>query len=664
MAQKKQADSLKNALKITTNDAGRCEVLFQLGDYYLNTNRDTSLYYFNKAQLVANSNKQALTEALTLSDKAYVLMFLKKYPESFSCIQQALKLAEKPESEKGIWDVLGLLRKRWKTPHQQRIGVLADIHATYGGLMGNTHNPEQQIFQYHKALKFASEFKDFRLLGSLNMNFGGLYNRLNRLDSAMVMEKNAERQLKLAGYTGIMGGVYYRIGEIYLKMGSTALGLKYLQKGLNTAIKENVAPEINAACSDLTDYYLKTRQKDSSLFYARKTLDALRSVGSKSLDQAYQKLYRSFKLAGNTDSTYKYQGLALMATDSVYKATVKSLTDFQKLSFKATLEVQALEKEKEASQTKVRTFVLLAAIGVLMLLAGIFYRNYRQKQKANNVLESTLNNLKTTQTQLIQSEKMASLGELTAGIAHEIQNPLNFVNNFSEVNQEMLQELKAESEKPKAERNAHLEVELMNDLIENEKKISQHGKRADAIVKGMLEHSRSNSGQKEPTDINALADEYLRLAYHGLRAKDKNFNAELVTNFAENLPKVNVIPQDFGRVLLNLFNNAFYAVNQKKKTVAMHSFGAGDDYKPEVEVSTSVDKTGIRISVKDNGNGIPDPIKDKIMQPFFTTKPSGEGTGLGLSLTYDMVVKGHGGSIKMESQEGEGSEFIITLSII
>ncbi len=278
--------------------------------------------------------------------------------------------------------------------------------------------------------------------------------------------------------------------------------------------------------------------------------------------------------------------------------------------------------------------------------------------------EDALTSLRTAQKQLIQTEKMASLGELTAGIAHEIQNPLNFVNNFSEVNTEMLEELKEESLKPKAERDEQLQIELINSLIANEQKINHHGKRADGIVKGMLEHSRASTGQKEPTDLNKLADEYLRLAYHGLRAKDKSFNAELVTHFDEKLPLANVIPQDMGRVLLNLFNNAFYAVKERAKT-------AGPNYKPTVEVITftppspkeSAGTEGWGVSVRDNGNGIPRDIKDKIMQPFFTTKPTGEGTGLGLSLSYDIVVKGHGGNLSVESREGDGSEFVVSLPI-
>jgi signal transduction histidine kinase/ligand-binding sensor domain-containing protein len=275
----------------------------------------------------------------------------------------------------------------------------------------------------------------------------------------------------------------------------------------------------------------------------------------------------------------------------------------------------------------------------------------QQKELAQaKEIEKAYLDLKTTQSQLIQSEKMASLGELTAGIAHEIQNPLNFVNNFSEVSMELIDEMEAEIRKGDLEEAKTIAI----DIKQNLEKINYHGKRADGIVKGMLQHSRAGNNVKEPTDINVLADEYLRLAYHGLRAKDKSFNAELETNFDANLPKINVIPQDVGRVLLNLFTNAFYATHQKQKT-------AKDDYKPLVAVTTTLKDEVVKITVKDNGMGIPEAIKDKIMQPFFTTKPAGEGTGLGLSLSYDIVVLSHGGSINIESKEGKGSVFIISL---
>jgi signal transduction histidine kinase/ligand-binding sensor domain-containing protein len=272
-------------------------------------------------------------------------------------------------------------------------------------------------------------------------------------------------------------------------------------------------------------------------------------------------------------------------------------------------------------------------------------------------LKQSLENLKSTQTQLIHSEKLASLGALTAGIAHEIQNPLNFVNNFSEVNTELIDEALDENEK-----GNNTEVKsILNDLKENESKIIHHGKRAESIVKGMLLHSRGSSGHKEPTDINALADEYLRLSYHGFRAKDKSFNADYKTDFDPNLPKINVVPQDIGRVLLNLINNAFYAVQVKTHGGASLQ-QTPPPHKPTVTVSTQKNSHGIEISVKDNGPGIPPEIVDKIFQPFFTTKPTGQGTGLGLSLAYD-IVKAHGGEIRIESKNGEGTEFVVQLPI-
>jgi signal transduction histidine kinase len=270
---------------------------------------------------------------------------------------------------------------------------------------------------------------------------------------------------------------------------------------------------------------------------------------------------------------------------------------------------------------------------------------------ARKKAEETLAELKSTQQQLIQSEKMASLGELTAGIAHEIQNPLNFVNNFSEVSNELIDEMKEELQKG----NHEEAIAIAEDVKQNLEKINHHGKRADAIVKGMLQHSRISTGKKESTDINTLCDEYLRLAYHGLRAKDKTFNATFKTEFDTSIEKINIIQQDIGRVILNLINNAFYAVSEKKKML-------NGTYEPSVYVRTKKENGNVVISVCDNGIGIPKKVLDKIFQPFFTTKPTGQGTGLGLSLSYD-IIKAHGGEIKVETKEGEGSEFIIQLPV-
>ncbi len=305
-------------------------------------------------------------------------------------------------------------------------------------------------------------------------------------------------------------------------------------------------------------------------------------------------------------------------------------------------------------------YLLFALVAIGILRAYIVYRS-RKLQREKKILEEkvtlrtkqlqqTLDDLKTTQSQLIQSEKMASLGELTAGIAHEIQNPLNFVNNFSEVNSELISEMKQEMDKG----NLDDAKAIANNIDENEQKIIFHGKRAEAIVKGMLLHSRNSSGIKEPTDINALADEYLRLSYHGLRAKDKSFNATMKTDFDNSIGNINIIPQDIGRVVLNLLTNAFYVVDEKKKSGV-------NNYEPTVSVSTKKIGDKVEIKVADNGNGIPQKVLDKIFQPFFTTKPTGQGTGLGLSLSYDIVTKGHGGELKVETKEGEGTTFIIIL---
>ena len=308
---------------------------------------------------------------------------------------------------------------------------------------------------------------------------------------------------------------------------------------------------------------------------------------------------------------------------------------------------RALEKERLKTQAEEELNLKLAR--QKEELETIVANRTSELVKQKDELEKALVDLKATQAQLIQSEKLASLGELTAGIAHEIQNPLNFVNNFSEVNSELVDELHQALDKG----NMIEAKELANDIKENEQKIVYHGKRADVIVKSMLHHSRSSSGIKEPTDINVLADEYLRLAYHGLRAKDKSFNALMKTDFDENIGTINVIPQDMGRVILNLITNAFHAVAEKRKE-------QGDGYEPTVSVSTKKLNGKTQIRVKDNGNGITEVVKDKIFQPFFTTKPTGEGTGLGLSLSYD-IVKAHGGELQVETKEREGAEFIITL---
>ncbi|HWD89776.1 MAG TPA: ATP-binding protein [Mucilaginibacter sp.] len=460
------------------------------------------------------------------------------------------------------------------------------------------------------------------------------------------------------------------MADAYLGLGDSQMAYKYGFKSLHEAQKINDIEGTEWIDGILARTYLERNMPDSAIFYAQtgytnavktSTLEFKRD-DSKALANAYVQ-------KKNFADAYKYQGLYVAYRDSMANSEITNKASLLQYNYdlaKKQAQITSLDQERKLQ------YYFLAGSAVIVLIIGtmgiILLKNNRQKQKANLLLSKqkheiedqrdqtnkALAELQQTQTQLVQREKMASLGELTAGIAHEIQNPLNFVNNFSEVNEEMLEELKAESAKPKAERNEVLETELINDLIDNQRKIKHHGKRADFIVKGMLEHSRTSTGERQVTDINVLADEFLKLSYHGLRAKDKSFNSELITNFDHKLPRANVVQQDIGRVLINLFSNAFYAVNEKKKI-------AKADYKPTVEISTIAENGSILIKVKDNGNGIADGIKDKILQPFFTTKPTGEGTGLGLSLSYDIVVKGHGGKIDVESKEGEGSEFTVIL---
>ena len=350
-------------------------------------------------------------------------------------------------------------------------------------------------------------------------------------------------------------------------------------------------------------------------------------------------LERLFPAIFKTNEDYFSSGLAFSIVWLIAFSIIASRQ-------KKALVAEQLEREREA---ELRRIIEAKKNELEYLVAERTAEITRQKEE----IEHALVELKATQTQLIHSEKMASLGELTAGIAHEIQNPLNFVTNFSEVSIELLDELA--EEQTKADRDPELEAELLSDLKQNLQKITHHGGRASSIVKGMLQHSRAGTGNREPTDLNALCDEYLRLAYHGLRAKDKTFNAKFSTDLDASLGQVSMIPQDMGRVLLNLFTNAFYAVQQRQKTAGPTG------YEPTVTVSTRCAHNEAVIIVSDNGTGMPEAVQQKIFQPFFTTKPTGEGTGLGLSMAYDIVTKGHSGTLLVESVEGEGTKFVITL---
>jgi len=650
LSQSQRLDSLHIALSKAANDSIRMETYQKLHWYYQEVNRDSALFYNDKALPIAKQLKLRLHEADILDGKAYVLMHLGNYPTSLETFLLALKIAKDPSTENDNYNLFR--RNKRETPRIFRLKVLSSIHHDMGHLYGRTGNTNKQILNYRETESISESIRDTWQLALVNMNLGWAYSTLDKIDSAIFfVQKSLAFWSKLPfeqrKYEGL---TLNELGDYYQRQGKSGLAMDALIKSVRVNKEQNNLAFLGDSYISLGRLHKIINQPDTGLSYARKALETFVAVGNPyGREKAYRLLSVLYDVQNQNDSAFAYLKLSTLLKDSLYFVEQKNLQAFQNVGFDEQLRLEELEKEKIQTQNRIRTYAMLAGLSVFLILGLLLYRNNRQKQKANKVLEITLTNLKSTQSQLIQSEKMASLGELTAGIAHEIQNPLNFVNNFSEVNRELLVELKDEIKKGNLD-----EVNtIADDVISNEEKINHHGKRADAIVKGMLQHSRSSSGVKEPTDINALADEYLRLAYHGLRAKDKSFNATMKTDFDESIGKINIIPQDIGRVILNLITNAFYVVDEKKKSGVQ-------DYEPTISISTKKINGKVEIKVTDNGIGIPQKVLDKIFQPFFTTKPTGQGTGLGLSLSYD-IIKAHGGELKVETKEGEGSEFIISI---
>jgi signal transduction histidine kinase len=483
------------------------------------------------------------------------------------------------------------------------------------------------------------------------MNLGAVYLNANQLDTSLSYSKRAYDifiKYHLLG-RGYIDYILFNIAGVYSKKGDTLMAMKYYEDAIAEAERNGSPRFTNNAYVAIAEHFYRYHKIDSCIFYCKKAIAMVKNTILINLSLKPAKLLTDIYRNSNADSTLKYLKVYTSANDSLY--STRANQQLQMMTFEEDQRQRDMALEKITYRNKIRTGLLLAGLGAICLIALILYRNNKQKHKSNKVLQKTLSELKSTQSQLIQAEKMASLGELTAGIAHEIQNPLNFVNNFSEVSNELIEEMVDEANKG----NTGEVKAIANDLKQNLEKINHHGKRADAIVKGMLQHSRSSSGVKELTDINALCDEYLRLSYHGLRAKDNSFNATIKTDFDNSIGSINIIPQDMGRVILNLLTNAFYAVNEKKQQSI-------DGYEPTVTISTKKINEKIEIRVTDNGNGIPQKILGKIYQPFFTTKPTGQGTGLGLSLSYDIVTKGHGGKLIAETKELGGTQFIIQLS--
>jgi len=643
-SQRNKIDSLKAVLNKAAIDTIKYETLHQLGILYALSHPDSSIAFEQPALLLAQKNNWVNNQARSLNNMASFYTLIGDYANSLQCYFKAVQSYER------VGNTIGIIK------------INLNIGLTYSDKGEN----QQALSYFKQALKKLQQYAPPRELDdkyrqlkvSVLSTTGLTYLFLHKLDSAEYYTMAAyQYALTIKNYNK-MGEILIGLGDLESTKGNRKEALKYYYKAIFAYKTFDDERGEGQALMAIGDVYRIYKQRDSAIYYTQKALD-IAIVGHFQQNALYaaDSLSRYYAGAHNIPQAFKYFKLATTLKDSIYSQ--EKVKRFLTIGFNEKQRQQELEAAKVQAQNKLRTYILSGGLGVLLLLAVIFWFNGKQRQKANKLLrkqkteiEMAMSQLKLTQNQLIQSAKMASLGELTAGIAHEIQNPLNFVNNFSEVNKELLIEMKEEIDKGDLEEIRS----IANDLIENEEKINHHGKRADFIVKGMLQHSRTSTGERQLTNINTLAEEFFKLSYQGLRAKDKAFNSEMVIYLDPNLPKPNVVQQDIGRVLLNLFNNAFYAVNQKAKT-------AGDDYKPEVILTTLSENGSLLIKVKDNGVGIPDAIKEKILQPFFTTKPTGEGTGLGLSLSYDILVKGHNGALDINSKEGEGSEFIVKLPL-
>ncbi|MBD0287617.1 MAG: tetratricopeptide repeat protein [Flavisolibacter sp.] len=650
-----QVDSLKKVLTSSANDTVKMYVNRQIGMYYQEINRMTALGYFEEMLKLARKTKQKVWEAEALSRNGYVSCLIQNYSGGLKFLLLAKNLASKKSLEKEMSNP-GLLSRK-NSAFDARMTILSDI-TNHLGLVHYFSGEYSKALEYHRNVKKINEILNDDALTSLSfLNMGEAYFRLGQLDSAETAFNNSIYYSDKSGYKKYKGLTLYDIGKLYEMRNDDEEAKKYYRLSVKTNI-ETESPDFEGmAYQALADISENNGDIDSVFYFSRQALKIYQTINDTlGLIAAYSSLSSAFDAANQTDSAYYNLKKAIILKDGLNKEG--RIRNFQLAGFNEQMKLEEQKAEQLRTITRIRTYSFIAGITVLLFMTGIFYRNYRRQRKDKNTIEQALSNLRATQSQLIQSEKMASLGELTAGIAHEIQNPLNFVNNFSEVNLELIEEVKSEKLKVKSKKEEDGELEILNDIEENTRKIAHHGKRADAIVKSMLQHSRKTSGEKEPTDINALVDEYLRLSYHGFRAKDKSFNAVVETHFDPVVGKINIVGQDIGRVLLNLFNNAFYAVSEKKKN-------QDESYEPLIQVTTQLIPPsgggGAVISVKDNGTGIPEKVLDKIFQPFFTTKPTGKGTGLGLSLSYDIITKGHGGEMRVETRDGEGSEFIIVL---
>lgn len=621
-----------------------------------NTSADSSLFYYNKVLAIYKQSNLVQFQAETHLALEDIYKQKSKYLEAMTHDFKALELYEKLSDESGIAKTYTRLCDILY--YQEKFEEGADYCQKAIDVQKQLNEPENLSISYR--------YKADNLL-ILERYDEALNNINNAID---VLKKAGTEEAEIAPNYNTRGNIYK-----YLKRYDDAIA-EY-KTCYQLATENNHSRGIISGLANIGHVYRLQEKYEEGIPYTLEAIDIMKKTGStQNLAENYMHAARSYEALGENDKALEFQHLfAEERFNNLEQIIEQQQTELQ-IKYETAKKDETIEVQdaKIDRQQKIQLLYIGIALLLTIMLLTMFFsmKNIRKKRKAlallnselskkqtaledaNSKLKQSLDELKSTQDQLIQSEKMASLGELTAGIAHEIQNPLNFVNNFSEVSHELIDEMNEEI----TLKNYDEAKEIANDIKQNLEKITHHGKRADSIVKGMLQHSRNSDGTKVLTNINTLTDEYIRLAYHGLRAKDKSFNATIETHFDENINDITIVPQDIGRVVLNLLTNAFYAVNDKKVSLANTSNAV--DYQPTVTISTKQSKQYLEIKIRDNGNGIPQDIINKIFQPFFTTKPTGQGTGLGLSMSYD-IIKAHDGQLKVETKNGVYSEFKIIL---
>ncbi len=644
------AESLKDSLRLSTA-YGNYGMLYGMQGKY-----DSSATFFKNAIAMLEANGRTTNLDRYYSGLAISFQMRSDYQQALLYQQKSLKLAETN-----------------KNLSSQAYTLLN---------MGNTYQKINDTLRAEKTLLKAVDFAKQAGVKNVEIysysNLASMYQDMEKWELEYDYAIKASTLAEQLGDTSIEVASYSKAAIALSNLKKYDEAITLINKGMAKASNEK-QPIVIVQLNEAMGRTLELQQKyQEAIPYFEKCLEAGQATDQydgnmAAINVVLAKCYEKtgdYKKALSHYKLYAEIKDSITSKEKIQEATEQTMTyEFNKKQ--AITQREQDLKDAEVKRVRNQQYFAIGLLFIFLLAAGsiafLQYRSNLQKRRTNRLLkhekqkaESTLSELKLTQAQLIQSEKMASLGELTAGIAHEIQNPLNFVNNFSEVSNELIVEMNEELDKGDLVQARF----IASDIKQNLEKINHHGKRAEAIVKGMLLHSRTSTGVREAVDINKLADEYLRLAYHGLRAKDKSFNATLETNFDNSIKKISIIPQDIGRVILNLITNAFYAVNEKKAalpTEMKHGSKAERiEYIPTVSVSTTKYKDFINIYIKDNGNGIPDNVVEKIFQPFFTTKPTGQGTGLGLSLSYD-IVKAHGGTLEVQTEQGEGTTFIIHL---